>query len=82
MNKSFISPISDESDEYPKITQADLDRAKFRVGLKPAHRKQRVTLLLDTGLIEYFKAKADEEGFEALINDTLRLAKDRESLTG
>jgi uncharacterized protein (DUF4415 family) len=80
MNKSYISPISDDFDEYPKITQTDLDRAKFRVGLKPTPRKQRVTLLLDTGIVEYFKAKAGEEGYQALINDTLLKAKEQESL--
>jgi uncharacterized protein (DUF4415 family) len=80
MNSSFSSPTSDDRDEYPKVTQADLDRAKFRVGLKLAPRKQRVTILLDTGLIEYFKAKAGERGYQTLINDTLQRAKERESL--
>jgi hypothetical protein len=44
----------DERDEYPYVTQADVDRATFRIGLKAAPRKQRVTILLDTELIEYF----------------------------
>jgi uncharacterized protein (DUF4415 family) len=80
MNNCSSSPTSDERDEYPKVTQADLDCATFRVGLKPASRKQRVTILLDTGLIEYFKAKAGERGYQTLINDTLRRAKERETL--
>lgn len=80
MNSSFSSPISDERDEYPVVTQADLDRSKFRVGLKPAPRKRRVTILLDTGLIEYFKAKAGERGYQTLINDTLRQAVERDDL--
>lgn len=66
--------------EYPVITQADLDRATFRVGLKPAPRKRRLTILLDTGLIEYFKAKAGERGYQTLINDTLRQAVERDDL--
>ena len=37
------SPSSDYRDEYPKVAQADLDRATFRVGLKPAPRKQRIS---------------------------------------
>jgi hypothetical protein len=52
MSNSCSSPTSEEQDEYPKVTQADLDRATFRVGLKPAPRKRRVTMLLDTGLVE------------------------------
>ena len=80
MNNCSSSPTSDERDEYPKVTQADVDRATFRVGRKPAPRKQRVTILLETGIIEYFKAKAGERGYQTLINDTLRQAKERETL--
>ena len=80
MNNSSSLPTSDEHDEYPKVTQADVDRATFRVGLTPAPRKQRVTILLDTGLIEYFKAKAGDRGYQTLINDTLQQARARENL--
>jgi len=80
MNNSYSSPTLDERDEYPKVTQADLDRATFRVGLKPAPRKRRVTILLDTVLIEYFKAKAGERGYQTLINDTLRQVMAHEDL--
>ena len=74
MNNPYSSPTFDEQDEYPQVTQADLDRAKFRVGLKPAPRQQRVSLLLDTVLIEYFKTQAGEQAYQALINETLRQA--------
>jgi uncharacterized protein (DUF4415 family) len=80
MNKSSSSPTSDDRDEYPKVTQADLDRGTFRVGLKPAPPKRRVTILLDTGLVEYFKAKAGARGYQTLINDTLRQAMERDDL--
>ncbi len=79
--KSFSSPSTlDDRDEYPNVTQADLDRATFRVGLKPAPRKQRITISLDTNLVEYFKAKAGKRGYQTLINETLRQAKEREEL--
>jgi uncharacterized protein (DUF4415 family) len=80
MNNSCSSPIFDDRDEYPKVTQADLDRATFRVGLKPVPRKRRVTILLDTGLVEYFKAKAGARGYQTLINETLRQAMERDDL--
>ena len=80
MSNSYSSVTSDEQDDYPKITQADLDRATFRVGLKPAPRKRRVTMLLDTGLVEYFKAQAGERGYQTLINETLRQAVERDDL--
>ena len=74
------SPTPDDRDEYPKVTQADLDRSTFRVGLKPVPRKQRITISLDTSLVEYFKAKAGKRGYQTLINETLRQAKEREEL--
>ncbi len=80
MNNSYSSVTSDERDDYPKITQADLDRATFRVGLKPTPRKRRVTMLLDTGLVEYFKAQAGERGYQTLINETLRQAMQGDEL--
>ena len=80
MNNFSSSPTSDDRDEYPKVTQADLDRATFRVGLKPAPRKQRITISLDTNLIEYFKAKAGKRGYQVLINEILRQAKEHEDL--
>ena len=80
MKNSSSLPTSDDRDEYPKVTQADLNRSTFRVGLKPAPRKQRITISLDTTLIEYFKAKAGERGYQTLINETLRQAKEHEQL--
>lgn len=80
MSSSSFSPTFDERDDYPEVTQADLDRATFRIGLKPAPRKRRVTILLDTGLVEYFKAKAGERGYQTLINETLRRSVERDDL--
>jgi uncharacterized protein (DUF4415 family) len=80
MSNSYSSVTSDERDDYPQVSQADLDRAAFRVGLKPAPRKRRVTILLDTGLVEYFKAQAGERGYQTLINETLRRAVERDDL--
>ena len=80
MSNDYSSEILDELDDYPKVTQADLDRATFRVGLKPAPRKQRVTIMLDTGLVEYFKAQAGERGYQTLINETLRQAVQADEL--
>ncbi len=80
MNNTYSSQTFDDQDEYPKVTQVDLDRAKFRVGLKSAPRQRRVTILLDTVLLEYFKAKAGERSYQNLINDTLRQAIERDDL--
>ena len=61
-------------DEYPEVTQADFDRAVFRSGLKPAEKKQRISIMLDADVIRYFKAKAGKRGYQTLINETLRTA--------
>lgn len=81
MSNDFSSPTFDEQDDYPEITQAELDRAQFRVGRKPAAQKERVVLLLDRTLLEYFKAKAGAQDYQALINETLRQAIARNDLS-
>lgn len=80
MSNSYSSPTFEDPDDYPQVTQADPDRATFRVGRQPSPRKQRVTIMLDTGLVEYFKTQAGERGYQTLINDALRRAVEREEL--
>ncbi len=70
MSKNSTSQTS--MDEYPEITQSDLDRAVFRQGLQPVEKKQRITIMLDTGVISYFKNKAGKRGYQTLINETLK----------
>lgn len=48
------------SGDAPIVTQADLDRARFRVNLQDAPRKQRVNIMLSTGVIAFFKSKAGQ----------------------
>ena len=78
MNNFSSSEISNDRDEYPEVTQADLDRARFRSALKPIPLKQSITISLDANLIEYFKLKAGEVGYQSLINEILRHAKEQE----
>jgi uncharacterized protein (DUF4415 family) len=61
------------SDDAPKVTQVMLDAARFRVGLKDVPRKQRVNIMLDTGVVAAFKAKAGDRGYQTLINEALKL---------
>ena len=77
-------------DDAPKLTQAHIDRAKFRVGNKKVNRtvwqsavrarigKQRISIMLDTPIVEHYKAVAGERGYQTLINDTLRRAVEGE----
>lgn len=72
------------SDDAPKLTQADFDRARLRVAGKDVSRaewqssvrgrvsKQRINIMLDAPIVEHFKAVAGERGYQTIINDTLR----------
>ncbi len=81
---STVMPAT--SDEAPRLTQADFDRAKFRIAGQEASKpewqsavraktgKQRINIMLDAPIVEHFKALAGERGYQTLINDTLRRA--------
>jgi uncharacterized protein (DUF4415 family) len=77
MNIKSSSKISDDA---PIVTQADINRARFRVNLQDAPRKQRVNIMLDTGVIAFFKTKAGERGYQTLINETLKQAIQQEEI--
>ena len=68
------------SDDYPKVTQKDIDRSIFRIGLKPATKKQRVSIMLDSGVIAWFKKKAGARGYQTLINNALKEIMEQASL--
>jgi len=77
MNKKSISRMSDD---YPKVTQKEIDRSTFRIGLKPAPKKRRVSIMLDAGIIEWFKKKAGMRGYQTLINKALEGIIEQDSL--
>ena len=84
--------MPDISDDAPKLSQADFDRASFKVAGKLAGKpewqtavraktgKLRINIMLDAPIVEHFKALAGERGYQTLINDTLRRAVAGESL--
>lgn len=80
MSKKSFSKISETADEYPEITAAALEQARFRVNLKDVPRKQRVNIMLDTGVVAFFKEKAGSRGYQTLINETLKRAIQKEEL--
>ena len=84
-----MSATSD--DDAPKLTQAHFDRAGYRVGGRDVSRakwqsavrarvgKRRISIMLDTPVVEHYKAVAGERGYQTLINDTLRRAVEGEN---
>jgi uncharacterized protein (DUF4415 family) len=71
MNKNSISQISDDFDDYPEISQSDLNRAVKRRNFVA---KQNVNLALDADIIAWFKRKSGDMNYELLINSTLKNA--------
>jgi uncharacterized protein (DUF4415 family) len=62
----------DEYDEIPEVTDEQLARGVLRVGGQPVERgKQRLTIYLDRWVVEMFKAKAGDRGYQTLINEAL-----------
>jgi uncharacterized protein (DUF4415 family) len=84
MKSTSTTIMPDTSDDAPRLTQADFDRARLRVAGKDVSRaewqssvrarvgKQRINIMLDAPIVEHFKAMAGERGYQTIINDTLR----------
>jgi uncharacterized protein (DUF4415 family) len=68
------------SNEIPAVTQADIDRAKFRINLEEVPRKKRINIMLDAGVLEFFKQKASGRGYQTLINEALKKAINQEDI--
>jgi uncharacterized protein (DUF4415 family) len=72
-------------DEDAPITQSDIKSGKLVLrkrgesgALLP--NKQRVNIYLDSAIIEHFKSKAGERGYQTMINDALKQALLAESI--
>jgi uncharacterized protein (DUF4415 family) len=67
--------------DIPEITAEIARNGVVRVAGKVVPRgKKRLTMYLDTPVIEYFKAQAGERGYQTLINEALKRAVERETL--
>jgi uncharacterized protein (DUF4415 family) len=68
------------SDKISAVTQADIDRAKFRINLQEVPRKKRINIMLDSGILEFFKQKTSGRGYQTLINEALKRAINQEEI--
>ena len=67
--------------DIPEISADMAARGVVRVGGKIVHRgKQRLTMYLDTAIVEYFKSRAGTRGYQTLINAALKQAIEHEAL--
>jgi uncharacterized protein (DUF4415 family) len=90
---STTKTLATSDDEAPALSQANFDRARFRVGTQNVSRadwqaaarariaKQRISIMLDAPIVARYKAIAGERGYQTLINDTLRRAVEGDHFT-
>jgi uncharacterized protein (DUF4415 family) len=78
---------SPEAREDAPLRKADIAAGKLVLRKRsPAGavlpNKQRVNIFLDGAVVEHFKAKAGDRGYQTLINEALKQAIQAESLEG
>jgi uncharacterized protein (DUF4415 family) len=67
--------------DLPEITAGKAAHGVVRVAGKVVPRgKTRLTMYLDSSIVEFFKARAGTRGYQTLINEALRQAIEQESL--
>jgi uncharacterized protein (DUF4415 family) len=57
-----------------RVGLKDVGREEFAAAAQEKLGKQRVSIMLDTSVIAFFKAKAGERGYQTLINQALHQA--------
>jgi uncharacterized protein (DUF4415 family) len=76
---------SPEAFEDAPVRRADISAGKLVLRKRGAAgavlpNKQRVNIFLDGAVIEHFKSKAGDRGYQTLINETLKQAINAESI--
>jgi len=63
-----------------RVDLKDVDKATFSAALREKVGKQRVSIMLDASVIDFYKAKAGARGYQTLINQALHQAMTGEQL--
>jgi uncharacterized protein (DUF4415 family) len=67
--------------DIPAVQRDHVTHGVVRVAGKAVPRgKRRLTMYLDAAIVEFFKARAGERGYQTLINEALKQAIERETL--
>ena len=87
MNKASTMKTSPDAPQDAPLRRADIAAGKLLLRMRgPAGallpNKQRVNLFLDGVVVEHFKAKAGERGYQTLINEALKHAIQAETIEG
>ena len=81
---STVKTSSDPRGDAP-LRRADISAGKLVLRQRGAdsavrQNKQRVSIFLDAAVIEHFKSKAGDRGYQTLINEALKQTLQAESL--
>ena len=87
MNKPSTARTSAESRDEKPLRRSDIAAGKLVLRKRGASgallaNKQRVNIFLDGAVVEHFKAKAGDRGYQTLINEALKQAIQAETLKG
>ena len=87
MSKASTAKTSADLRDDAPLRRADIRAGKLVLRKRGASgavlpNKRRVNIFLDGAVIEHFKAKAGERGYQTLINEALKQAMLAESLEG
>ena len=87
MSKTSTANTSPEASGDSPLRRADITAGKLVLrkrgdGGAVLPNKQRVNIFLDGAVIEHFKAKAGDRGYQTLINEALKQAIQAESIEG
>lgn len=63
-----------------RVGLKEVGREQFAAAVQEKLGKQRVSIMLDTSIIAFFKAKAGERGYQTLINQALHRAMSDEQI--
>ena len=79
MKSANSSPTSDKAPRL-RVGLKDVTREQFVEAVTARLGKQRVSIMLDTAIVEFFKAKAGARGYQTLINQALQQAMQGEEI--
>jgi len=87
MSKASTAKTSADARDDAPVRRTDIADGKLVLRKRGASgavlpNKQRVNIFLDGVVIEHFKSKAGERGYQTLINEALKQAIQAESLEG
>lgn len=78
--KDISNTLPDDLDECPELGDDFFNNATKRVNMLPVERKKRISIMLDSTVVNYFKIKAGSRGYQTLINEVLKKDIEHENL--